>query len=43
VTAKQLEYHGMHVEVVVAVYVRWMDTRLFQTFELRFDLSIKLA
>ena len=33
----------MHVEVVMAVDVRWMDTRLFQPVELRFDLMIELA
>jgi hypothetical protein len=43
VPAQQLEYRGMHVEVVVAVYVRWTDTRLFQPVELRFDLTVELA
>ncbi len=41
--AQQPEYRGMHMEVVVAIYVRGMDPRLFQPVELRFDFTVELS
>jgi hypothetical protein len=41
--AQQLKYRRMHVEVMMAVYVRGTDTSLFQPVELRLDLMVELA